>query len=133
MLISRRSSLRILIGAGAALKNLSAGPALFEVDRLAGACPRRSSPSARVWQRRYRASATVTLLSIPVFSRAGVGTGFTIIEEGAAGDTNTVTIQFGAGSWPGRQPTGSTGSAISGKSSPAIRAGALQNAPTWRS
>ena len=72
---------------------------MFEVDRLAGAYS-RSSESARVWQRRYRASATVTLLSIPVFSRADVGAGFTVIEDGAAGDTNTVAIQFGAGSSP---------------------------------
>jgi hypothetical protein len=103
MLISRRLSLRILIGAGTAAtdaaRNLFSAPALFEVDRLADAYS-RSSQAARVWQRRYRASATVTLLSIPVFSRADVGTGFTVIEDGAPGDTNTVAIQFGAGSWP---------------------------------
>lgn len=93
----------MLIGAGVAateaVKDLVAGPALFEVDRLASAWS-RSAQGARVFERRYRASATVTLLSIPVFSRADVGTGFTVIEDGAAGDTNTVAIQFGAGSWP---------------------------------
>jgi hypothetical protein len=49
-----------------------------------------------VWQRRYRASATITLLSIPLVSRGDVGSGFILIEEAA----DKVAIQFGAGSYP---------------------------------
>ncbi len=88
MLISRRSSLRILLGAAFAS---SARSAKFEVDRLA-----ETSHGVAVWQRRYRASATVTLLSLPVFSRSGVGSGFIVIE-----DARPITaIQFGAGCGP---------------------------------
>jgi hypothetical protein len=98
MLISRRLSLRVLVGASLWPK-LFAGPALFEVDRLA-ATSSRAGQRVQVWQRRYRASATITLLSVPVFSRADVGTGFTVIEDAATDDGRTVAIQFGAGSWP---------------------------------
>jgi hypothetical protein len=98
MLISRRLSLRMLLGAGLWPK-LFAGPALFEVDRLAATS--RAGQRVRVWQRRYRTSATITLLSVPVFSRADVGTGFTVIEDAGLEDAaRTVAIQFGAGSWP---------------------------------
>jgi hypothetical protein len=50
----------------------------------------------KVWQRRYRASATITLLSIPIGTMSDVGGGFAVIEE----RDNRLTIQFGAGSWP---------------------------------
>jgi hypothetical protein len=49
-----------------------------------------------VWQRRYRASATITLLSIPIVSKDDVGSGFILIEEAA----QKIAIQFGAGSYP---------------------------------
>jgi hypothetical protein len=49
-----------------------------------------------VWQRRYRASATITLLSIPIASRGDVGSGFILIEEAE----RKLAIQFGAGSYP---------------------------------
>ena len=71
---------------------------------LAGAtlAPQASAvlSGAGVWQRRYRANATITLLSVPIFSRAGVGSGFTQIEEAARTGGKTIAIQFGAGSWP---------------------------------
>ncbi len=47
-------------------------------------------------QRRYRAHATITLLSIPIVSKSDVGSGYILIEE----DSRTTAIQFGAGSWP---------------------------------
>jgi hypothetical protein len=50
----------------------------------------------KVWRRRYRASATIMLLSIPVVTKNDVGSGFTVIEETEGG----LSIQFGAGSWP---------------------------------
>ena len=61
-------------------------------------------------QRRYRANATITLLSIPLVSRADVGSGYIVIEQASqlsgspAGNgpaaMSTTAIQFGAGSWP---------------------------------
>lgn len=55
--------------------------------------------------KRYRINATVTLFSIPVVSRADVGSGFASMEEAASGPGNpdghrTLAIQFGAGSFP---------------------------------
>ena len=77
MPISRRTILRLLAGSAAV-------PAAF------------GRADSNIWQRRYRASATVTLLSVPVFSRQDVGSGFAVIEESG----QTIAIQFGAGSFP---------------------------------
>lgn len=60
----------------------------------------RSLPAAELWQRSYRASATITLLSVPVFTRNGVGNGFAHIGETPGPDGKTISITFGAGSWP---------------------------------
>ncbi len=47
------------------------------------------------------ATATVTLFSLPVFSRRGVGSGYAVVEEAHLGTgQNAISIQFGAGSWP---------------------------------
>jgi len=75
MLISRRNLLLLIPGA--------------LLNRVNGA-------QQNVWQRRYRASATVTLLSIPIVSKSDVGSGFVLIEEAG----RRTAIQFGAGSFP---------------------------------
>jgi len=77
------------------LPRLLARPFLFEVDRLLDEIPQSR---ANVCQRRYGAKATIMLLSVPFVSRAGVGSGYIVIEQSA--DGHTVGIQFGAGSWP---------------------------------
>jgi hypothetical protein len=71
--------------------------AAFDVDRLLGAnSPDRTNAAARVEVRRYTASATVMLFSIPLVSRASVGSGYAVVEQAA----QTLSLQFGAGSWP---------------------------------
>jgi len=80
MFISRRNLLRLVAGAALA--------------KAKGSQPGGSQYT--FWQRRYRASATVTLLSIPIVSRDDVGSGFILIEEAA----HDIAIQFGAGSYP---------------------------------
>jgi hypothetical protein len=55
-----------------------------------------TSPENDVWQRRYRASATITLLSIPLVAKSDVGSGFILIEKAG----HATAIQFGAGSYP---------------------------------
>lgn len=51
-------------------------------------------------RRYYRADAVISLFSIPIFSKAGVGSGFAFVEnlEGAGSDTRR--LGFGGGSWP---------------------------------
>jgi hypothetical protein len=46
--------------------------------------------------RRYTASATVMLFSIPLVSRASVGSGYAVVEQ----SSRTLSLQFGAGSYP---------------------------------
>ncbi len=98
MPISRR---QVLVLAGTSvLSKLCAGtyrPAKFHVDRLLDAA---SGLPAEVYSRKFVASATITLFSIPLVSKSGVGTGYTIIEEAAGHAGRTVAIQFGAGSYP---------------------------------
>ena len=100
MPISRR---RVLALAGTSVfSKLFAGslrPAKFNVDRLLDAA---SGIPAEVFSRKYAASATITLFSIPLVSKSGVGTGYTVIEEAAGRSGRTVAIQFGAGSYPER-------------------------------
>lgn len=98
MPISRR---RVLVVTGTSfLMKLFGGtlpPAKFSVDRLLDAA---SGLPAEVFSRTYVASATITLCSIPLLSKSGVGTGYTVIEEAAGRPGRTVAIQFGAGSYP---------------------------------
>jgi hypothetical protein len=63
---------------------------------LSKASGSNTSSGNNVWQRRYRASATITLLSIPIVSRGDVGSGFILIEKAG----RATAIQFGAGSYP---------------------------------
>src|SRR6185437_11243322 len=96
MSISRRQIVGLLAGSGIASRLLAKLPR-FEVDRLAGECVARR-PTVR--QRQYRASATISLFSIPCVSKSGVGCAFALVEEAAGPEGGTVSIQFGAGSWP---------------------------------
>jgi hypothetical protein len=73
--------------------------------RLAAAGLLRAAP---LWprssfeHRRYRADATVSLFSIPMFSRRNVGGACLLVEEMAAGGSTVTAIQFAAGSTPER-------------------------------
>jgi hypothetical protein len=70
-----------------------------EVERLLTCAAAASSVSAQ--RMTWIASATITLFSVPVFSRRGVGSGYAVVEEARlASGENAVSIQFGAGSWP---------------------------------
>lgn len=80
MFISRRRMLQLLAGTPVVL-------------RAAGQSAARGYT---VWQRRYRASAAVSLFSIPIATRDVVGSGFIQIEE----NDQATAIQFGAGSFP---------------------------------
>ena len=83
---------------GQALTGLSArasGPGSgFQLDRiLAGV----ADEPREAWRRNYVASAVVTLFSVPLVAKGGVGGGHIEIVERAGG---TVAIEFSAGSWP---------------------------------
>jgi hypothetical protein len=69
------------------------------VDRLL----RELQPKQKVHSRRlYRADAVITVFNIPVFSRAGVGSGFAVYEELAEAEGRTISLQFAGGSRPDR-------------------------------
>ena len=70
-----------------------------EVERLLAGLSGASPVTAG--RMTWVASATITLFSLPVFSRRGVGSGYAVVEEARLGTgENAVSIQFGAGSWP---------------------------------
>lgn len=71
-------------------------------DEVARLLDSVASASVTVAERiTWIATATVTLFSLPVFSRRGVGSGYAVVEEARLGTgENAVSIQFGAGSWP---------------------------------
>jgi hypothetical protein len=98
-LLSGLDPVRALANTKLADKEQGLGCSPDEVDglleRLAGA------PVIAAEQMTWIASATITLFSVPVFSRRGVGSGYAVIEQAqlATGE-NAVSIQFGAGSWP---------------------------------
>jgi hypothetical protein len=52
--------------------------------------------------RRYRVHATITLLSVPIFSKENVGGACAMVEESASGSSRVSSIQFSSGSWPER-------------------------------
>src|SRR5579863_10388330 len=76
-----------------------AGPNAFEVDRLLGEHP---YDAVSDHYRLYRADAVVSLFSVPVFSRAGVGSGFASIREARRAGCKITTCRFGGGSLPAR-------------------------------
>lgn len=51
---------------------------------------------------RYRADAVITLLSMPVYSRRGVGSGYALLAQISASSTRVHSIGFAGGSWPER-------------------------------
>jgi hypothetical protein len=77
------------------------GRSVFEVDRLLSSnSAERGDAGARSAVRKYLASATVTLFSIPLVSKNSVGSGYAVVEEAG----HTLAIQFGAGSYPESAP-----------------------------
>jgi len=68
--------------------------------------PLRAAPFAsfgggeRASQRYFRADAVIMLFSLPIFSKAGVGSGFAFVEDLEGSNSRTRRLGFGAGSWP---------------------------------
>ena len=50
--------------------------------------------------RQYRADAVVTLLSIPIVTRQGVGSGYASLRQEGADNNRRLCLRFAAGSWP---------------------------------
>jgi hypothetical protein len=62
-----------------------------------------NAPSSEIqFQRHYKATAYITLLSITIFSRAGVGFGFASIDERTQGARQPISLRFLSGSTPER-------------------------------
>jgi len=53
-------------------------------------------------RRYYRADAVIMLFSMPIFSKAGVGSGFSFAEELDSPGPRSRRVGFGGGSWPDR-------------------------------
>jgi len=71
--------------------------AVFDIDRLLDVnAADRTNAGSKVEIRKYTASATVLLFSIPLASRASVGSGYAVVEQAG----QTLSLQFGAGSFP---------------------------------
>jgi hypothetical protein len=51
-------------------------------------------------RRYFRADAVITFFSVPIFSRAGVGSGFAFVEDLESGSSRKRRLGFGGGSWP---------------------------------
>lgn len=51
-------------------------------------------------RRYFRADAVIMLFSIPIFSKAGVGSGFAFVEDLQGAGQRTRRLGFGGGSWP---------------------------------
>jgi hypothetical protein len=94
---SRRGLLKSLVLLFASRASRAA--ALLEIDRVAGSGP-HGAPASHL--RRYRVHATITLLSVPLFSKENVGGACVLSEQSAAGPSAVSTIQFVSGSWPER-------------------------------
>jgi hypothetical protein len=60
------------------------------------------TPSQTSFQRHYKATAYITLLSIPIFSRSGVGFGFAGMDERTHGAQQSLSLRFLSGSTPER-------------------------------
>lgn len=56
----------------------------------------------RAVRRYFRADAVIMLFSIPIFSKAGVGSGFAFVEDLQGAGARTRQLGFGGGSWPDR-------------------------------
>jgi hypothetical protein len=64
--------------------------------------PSNETPTQTSFQRRYKATAYITLLSIPIFSRSGVGFGFAGTDERTRGAQQSLSLRFLSGSTPER-------------------------------
>jgi hypothetical protein len=95
--LSRRGLLGIL--ASSVTNGVIRAASLLEVDRVASDGPRTAPTS---YLRRYRVHATITLLSIPLFSKENVGGACAMVEQSVAGTSRVSSIQFTSGSWPER-------------------------------
>ncbi len=93
-MLTRRHLLALL---SSACLRAAIPPNTFQIDRLQSehAC----SP-ARNAVRAYRADAVVTVFSVPVFSRAGVGSGVASFGEAMDGGRRIVSVSFAGGSFP---------------------------------
>ncbi len=71
---------------------------------LAGLAALPSAPAgavdAALQSRRYRADAVVTVLSIPIVTKSGVGSGFAEMEETGPDNQRKLSLRFAAGSLP---------------------------------
>ena len=72
-------------------------------------CPVRAAdatgggvPLQQSFQRRYQATAYITLLSVTIFSRSGVGFGFAGTDEKSSGGQQNFSLRFLSGSTPER-------------------------------
>jgi hypothetical protein len=99
---SRRSLFRLAIQTlfvGRAAAQRGAQSRSLDVDRIAS---RNVAGVRAVFVRRYRVQASVSLFSIPFFSRDNIGAACVMVEQLAAPTGCTSAIQFSAGSWPDR-------------------------------
>src|ERR1700728_202736 len=96
MRITRRHILALMAGLPAARSQ-----AAFDIDRLLdGTSTGRGNADCRREARRYVANATITLFSVPLIARSCVGSGYAVVEEASNADGRTLSMQFGAGSYP---------------------------------
>jgi hypothetical protein len=98
--ISRRAFHRLVLAGG----GLGAAHVLKAADEpaLDAARPFDPGPSGRSDRVRYKADATILLLSVPLFRRSGVGEGEASLIESANGGLRRAWIQFFAHSDPSR-------------------------------
>jgi hypothetical protein len=94
----RRDILQLAALAG--LRALAAAvPSDVEVDRV---LPGGVLPAGRSESRRYRVDATILVMSVPVFRRAGVGEGALSLRESRDENSRRLVLEFSAASDPGR-------------------------------
>jgi hypothetical protein len=106
MRTTRREALKLLATASLAPNVLAAAERVFEtppdadlaeVERILHADP---AEAGRNWQIHYNVSATVLLLSVPIVSRSGVGSGWVRLHDNPV--SKNCLLEFAAGSWPER-------------------------------
>src|SRR5215472_815896 len=93
----RRDILQLAALAGLRAAFAAAGP--VELDRL---FPGGVLPAGRSDSRRYRVDATILLMSLPVFRRAGVGEGALSLRESRDENGRRLVLEFSAASDPAR-------------------------------
>jgi hypothetical protein len=72
------------------------------LSAICGNAATPTGPSLQKVQRRYIATAYITVLSIPIFSRTGVGLGYASAEEQLTGSESSLSLRFLSGSLPER-------------------------------